>query len=248
MIMTDANEVRRRDKAITDVNRFFCVILISAAFGSAAATPETATYHNQDYGFTIEIPCDWVHLPEDTVYEEGVAYPTWKFEPKDTSFPALNVLISDYKAFGIAGQITERGIQAAIDSARLMGAKDSDVEVIASSYDPNTKTYTQVIDFQIQDVGTIRSANMMVFGRYFLAGLTYMDLVDDWSYSAHIRETVLGSFVFDAGYRYDPHAPDDSAAAQGRAIGRLFGRLVFAVLLVSTIMAVLRRCIGRHRA
>ncbi len=72
--MTDANEVRRRDKAITDVNRFFCVILISAAFGSAAATPETATYHNQDYGFTIEIPCDWVHLPEDTVYEEGVAY------------------------------------------------------------------------------------------------------------------------------------------------------------------------------
>jgi hypothetical protein len=150
MIMTDANEVRRRDKAITDVNRFFCVILISAAFGSAAATPETATYHNQDYGFTIEIPCDWVHLPEDTVYEEGVAYPTWKFEPKDTSFPALNVLVSDYKAFGIAGQITERGIQAAINSARLMGAKDSEVEVITSSYDPDHKIYTQVVDFQIQ--------------------------------------------------------------------------------------------------
>jgi len=248
MIMTDVNEVRRRNKAITDVNRFFCAILISAAFSSAAATPETARYHNQDYGFSIEIPRDWVHLPEEVVYVEGVAHPTWKFEPKDTSFPALNMRVSDYKAVGIKGQITEKGIQAAINSARLMGAKDSEVEVITSSYDPDHKIYTQVVDFQIQDVGTIRSANMMVFGRYVLAGLTYMDLVDDWSSSAHMRETVLGSFVFDGGYRYNPHAPDDSATTQGRAIGRLFGHLVFAVLFVSAIMAVLRRCTRKHHA
>ncbi|HRT88360.1 MAG TPA: hypothetical protein P5296_17260, partial [Anaerohalosphaeraceae bacterium] len=136
---------------MTDVNRFFCAILISAASGSAAAaTPETATYHNQEYGFSIEIPRDWVNLPEEVVYLEGVAHPTWKFEPKDTSFPALNMRVSDYKAVGIKGQITEKGIQAAINSARLMGAKDSEVEVITSSYDPDHKIYTQVVDFQIQ--------------------------------------------------------------------------------------------------
>jgi hypothetical protein len=225
-----------------NTHRFFYAMLFSVALGGHVATAETARYHNQEYGFSIEIPRDWVHLPEEAVYVEGVAHPTWKFEPKDTSFPALNLRVSDYKAFGIKGQITEAGIQAAINSARRTGAKHSYGEVITSSYDPNTRTYTQVVDFQMQDVGTIRSANIMAFGRYFLAGLTYMDLADDWSAAAQLRETVLASFAFDAGSAYISDAADNAAERQGQAIGRLVGHLFFVVILLSAIIAIARAC------
>jgi hypothetical protein len=154
-------------------------------------------YHDSDNGFSLQVPDDWVRLPEEVTDAGGRPCPAWRFEPQDDSWPALIIHVFRYEAFGIKGQITDEGIQAALDGQRSLFENDSGADVVSAEQEPLRRVYNLTVDHHVRDAETIRGRHAMAFGRARSVALTFLDLKDAWDSSEELRQTIFSSFVFD---------------------------------------------------
>ncbi len=219
------------------VHRF---LFLAIAFAGSLATVEAATYHDPDNCFSLQVPDDWVRLPEEVTDAAGRPCPAWRFEPQDDSLPALTIHVLAYEAFGIKGQITDEGIQAALDGQRSLFENDSEADIVSAEQEPLRRIYNLTVDHHVQGAGTVRARHAMAFGRDRAVALSFIDLKDAWDSSEKLRQTIFSSFAFDVGSEFDASIPDNHAKRQGWLLGRLLGRLLLVGLVAYGIAAIFR--------
>ena len=241
-----------------------CALLLCwvATAGSVAAA--AAPHHRATYGYTLDVPADWVQVPDESVKEllAAVQQPGQKsaiiydaaFQPKANpewlQHPYVLIQVMPYRNVGVNRQLRESEFESVVKAitgqnlqkeieekgSAAMREMISDISVGRPQLDaPNRRFYWQ-IDSTVQDVGRVRGQSAGHFGRDAIVMVNFYSLDKEWDRLGGTRKAMFDSFRFDAAQAFDP--AQDRGATSARRLGYLFGSAVVPIALIAAVVAV----------
>lgn len=187
-------------------------------------------FHSDSYGYRIELPHDWVEIPQDVVqaalalvqkpnstvsiiYDAGFQLDSggqW-FE-----YPYVLVQPLPYSEYGLYRQINEDEFPkfvrmiTGMDVGKLVGEELSSLgrQIVANlgagqpQLDVADRRFLWTMNMDVQGVGPIRALTVGYFGRDSIVQVVFYSLRDDWDRYADVRATIVDSFRFDLAKAY----------------------------------------------
>jgi uncharacterized membrane-anchored protein len=228
-----------------------------------------APFHSAAYGYTLEVPADWVQIPQDAVQQmlqavqgPGVAASIiydagfqLKANPQWLEYPYVLVQVVPYRKFGVNRQINEdefpsvvksmtgQDLDKAMSQQLSAEAQDliKDVKAGKPVLESGRKRFLWEVDSTVQGVGRVRGMTAGYFGKESLVQVNYYTRAGDWDQHAAARQSILDSFQFDADKAYSVAA--ESAAGRRRGKGILRNAIIGAVVaaVVGGVVAMMSK-------
>ena len=247
-----------------------CLVVIGGAtWLGLVPTACGETYHNEQAGYALDLPDDWIEIPRE-VMEEVMAQVMQQgagpriqysagFQPAANEtwmeYPYVLVQVLPYAQFGPPRQIREDEFPKlikALTGLDLAGEMDkrmtdearsmvSDIQTGVPRLDRPNRRFFLTMDMNVATVGVIKGQCVGYFGRKALVQVMFYVHDDEMDAYADVSAGILESLKFDAA-----HAYDGSAAAQSSGSG-VVGRTARHYIIAGVVGAAIAGVYGLIR-
>ena len=208
---------------------FLYTILLGASLARAPIC-NADQFHSDSYGYRIELPHDWVEIPQDVIQEAlaliqkqnstaSIIYDAgFVLDSADEWFECPYVLISPtpYAELGLSRQLNEDEFPefvrrlTGLDVGKLVDENVSPlgrqiitrVDAGQLQLDVANRRFLWILNSNVQGVGPIRLLSVGYFGRDSIVKVTFYSRLADWDRDADVRERIVDSFRFDPDKAY----------------------------------------------
>lgn len=257
--------------------KYSTFILYMIALGASIALAPICNadqYHSKSFIYRIELPQDWIEIPQNVLHETVDALMNQKsstsiiydagFQLDSTDhwfeYPYVMVQILPYAKFGSHRQINEDEFPefvrrlTGINVGKLLDKTvSSDVRQLFANIDTGkpqldvaNRRYFWAINMDVQDIGPIRSIIVGYFGRNSIVQVTFSTRRAEWNRYADARETIFNSFSFYPNKAYSVQVAASNPSRTSIWTGVLEKGISggFAILLLGGIAVATRKKTG----
>jgi hypothetical protein len=254
-----------------------CLLIAAAISAVAPSAVEARTVSRPQHGYSIEVPDDWVEVPDAelraiviaTQKTPGKNGMVWDiaFQPATPdrpwlAYPYMVVQILPYRGFGLQRQLAEnefRGFIAAMANLDMEKvAKDAltpeaskainSVKQGVPRLDTAARRYFLPFATTMQDIGPVRGQAYGFFGHDAMVQIGAFSETGEWATFGPLGQRIADSFKFDATHQYNEQEASITRASNvGRQAGALVGRSVIPIIVSGLVGWCLVQYARRYR-
>ena len=187
------------------------VVVLLAGFHSyldRCTATEAKYFYSRENGYSFAVPRGWTELSDKAIQELSLSLSSVSATTKtiETGFerdgnasglryPRVVVSVLEYSSFGVNRKITQSELEDLMKS--LAGESSQDVH-----FDFSNATYVSMgMEFEVPDLGKLKSQRVAFFGSYSCVQLTFADLSRNWDNSQPERDLITKSFEFEPDFQ-----------------------------------------------
>lgn len=213
--------------------KFSTLLLYTIVLGAPLARAPICNadqFHSDSFGYRIELPHDWVEIPQD-VLQEAVAFlqnqnsaasiiydAGFQLDSTDEWFEYPYVIVQPipYAKLGLHRQINEdefpeyvrmltgMDVGKVLDKTISSDARQlvSNINAGKPQLDVANRRYLWAMNTDMQGIGPIRGLTAGYFGRDSIVQVMFYSRRADWDRYAYVRGTIVDSFRFNPDKAY----------------------------------------------
>lgn len=210
-------------------SRFAGVLLVGSILLLCASAAQAWSYHSFAYGYSISLPDDWAHVPEEALAEQQNRLPrigSFRGQPDAAfharrdgamSYPFLLIEVVPYSQFGFPQQLDDAEIRQIVQTNTGMDPLSpfEETQVVeggaelepmdgALSFDAEGRRFTWRSTETIENAGLLRTVQWGFFGKDMLVQVTLYERGKGSDRLRDMAEAIAGSFKFEIGKEYQP--------------------------------------------